>query len=267
MSLGNKIYTLRKSKNLSQNELAELLNVSRQAVSKWETDAAVPELDKLIALGDLFEISLDDLTERNVKQKTDSETIGTSCTAAFTPQKIIGYILLAVSLIGLLLSILLSRDTDIQYILVSAMLSLTVCSLICLFVGRRAGYWCVWSLMAPLFLLSSCTVAFPIWGAGLIAQGIFVLMILVVANKQFCDTSVKVTRARSIGILIGWGCFILVRSMRLTLLVYSMGIFGNSGAAFSPIFRTAFELLSYGFIAVFLTYTVCYIKTLKKNFS
>ena len=61
MTLGQRIYTNRTQKQLSQATLAELLEVSRQSVSKWETDASVPELDKLIKMGELFEISLDEL--------------------------------------------------------------------------------------------------------------------------------------------------------------------------------------------------------------
>ena len=60
MSIGNNIYKLRTSKNLSQGELADQLDVSRQSVSKWETDAAVPDLDKLMKLCDLFNVSLDE---------------------------------------------------------------------------------------------------------------------------------------------------------------------------------------------------------------
>lgn len=64
MSLGNKIYELRTAKNMSQIELAEQLEVSRQAVSKWETDTAIPDLDKLIKICDIFSITLDELTGR-----------------------------------------------------------------------------------------------------------------------------------------------------------------------------------------------------------
>ena len=48
MKLHEKIYTLRTAKNLSQGDLAEILDVSRQSVSKWETGASIPDLDKLI---------------------------------------------------------------------------------------------------------------------------------------------------------------------------------------------------------------------------
>lgn len=61
MNFSEKLQILRKEKGLSQEKLAELLSVSRQAVSKWESGQTYPEIEKLIVLSDLFEITLDDL--------------------------------------------------------------------------------------------------------------------------------------------------------------------------------------------------------------
>lgn len=61
MSLGENIYRLRTGKKLSQGDLADALDVSRQSVSKWENNSAVPELEKLVKMAKLFGISLDDL--------------------------------------------------------------------------------------------------------------------------------------------------------------------------------------------------------------
>ncbi|MBQ8642180.1 MAG: helix-turn-helix transcriptional regulator [Clostridia bacterium] len=69
MTLGERIKNLRIEKGLSQEGLADALEVTRQAVSKWETDGSVPDIDKLIALCDLFDVSMDYL----VRGK-DSET-------------------------------------------------------------------------------------------------------------------------------------------------------------------------------------------------
>ena len=59
MALPEKLYTLRKKSGLSQEQLAEVLNVSRQAISKWEGGSAMPESDKLLALSNYFGVSLD----------------------------------------------------------------------------------------------------------------------------------------------------------------------------------------------------------------
>lgn len=61
MDFNNKLYELRKQKGFSQEELANRLNVSRQTVSKWEVGDSTPDMEKLIAISDLFGISLDEL--------------------------------------------------------------------------------------------------------------------------------------------------------------------------------------------------------------
>lgn len=59
MTLGGKLAKLRRENNFTQEQLAELLGVSRQAISKWESDAAYPETEKLIRLGRLYGCSMD----------------------------------------------------------------------------------------------------------------------------------------------------------------------------------------------------------------
>ena len=60
MNIGEKIYNLRKKKNLSQEDLASVLNVSRQTISKWETGESNPDVDKIVPLCNFFEISTDE---------------------------------------------------------------------------------------------------------------------------------------------------------------------------------------------------------------
>lgn len=59
MSIGAKIQTLRKQKGMSQEQLAETLGVSRQAVSKWEAEQSIPDIDKIIAVCDYFGVTTD----------------------------------------------------------------------------------------------------------------------------------------------------------------------------------------------------------------
>lgn len=61
LETANRLYELRKKHNLSQEELAEKLGVSRQAVSKWERSEASPDTDNLIALAKIYDLSLDEL--------------------------------------------------------------------------------------------------------------------------------------------------------------------------------------------------------------
>ena len=69
MNLGENIYHLRTERNLSQGELADALEVSRQSVSKWENNSSVPELEKLLKMAQIFEITLDELVTGREKQE------------------------------------------------------------------------------------------------------------------------------------------------------------------------------------------------------
>lgn len=72
MKFHEKIFGLRKQAGMTQSELAEKLNVSRQAVSRWEMGSAKPEVDTLIAMCDLFGVSLDYLL-RDITDVTKEE--------------------------------------------------------------------------------------------------------------------------------------------------------------------------------------------------
>ena len=73
MALPEKLYTLRKKSGLSQEQLAEALNVSRQAISKWEGGSAMPESDKLLALSNYFGVSLDYLLKDGAPNAAPAE--------------------------------------------------------------------------------------------------------------------------------------------------------------------------------------------------
>ena len=71
MNFCNNLQKLRKNKNISQEQLAEELGVSRQAVSKWESGASYPEMDKLVLLCKTFNCNLDDLINKDITQIED----------------------------------------------------------------------------------------------------------------------------------------------------------------------------------------------------
>ena len=74
MTLGEKITKQRKELNYTQEQLADILGVSRQSISKWESDIAYPETEKLIELGKLFDCSMDYLLKEEVIEKGDVQT-------------------------------------------------------------------------------------------------------------------------------------------------------------------------------------------------
>ena len=74
MTLGAKIAIQRKELNYTQEQLADILGVSRQSISKWESDIVYPETEKLIELGKLFDCSMDYLLKEEVIEKGDVQT-------------------------------------------------------------------------------------------------------------------------------------------------------------------------------------------------
>lgn len=75
MNLGESIYRLRSERNMSQGDLADALEVSRQSVSKWENNMAVPDLDKLVKMSKLFGITLDELVTGRAPRTTTVHTV------------------------------------------------------------------------------------------------------------------------------------------------------------------------------------------------
>ena len=73
MTLGEKLSKLRKEYNYTQEQLADILGVSRQSISKWESDIAYPETDKLVKMGKLFECSMDYLLNEDIAEKQGIE--------------------------------------------------------------------------------------------------------------------------------------------------------------------------------------------------
>lgn len=73
MTFGEKLCKLRKGKGLSQESLAEQLNTTRQAISKWENNQGYPETDKLLLLSNIFGVSVDSLLKENTEQTVSTE--------------------------------------------------------------------------------------------------------------------------------------------------------------------------------------------------
>lgn len=104
MELSQKIYELRTGSGLSQLDLAEKLGVSRQSVSKWETGQAVPDLDKLIRLADLFGISVDELVREGERPAPpEPQVVYAAEQRGFSPVQKAGAALEVVGLLGLVL--------------------------------------------------------------------------------------------------------------------------------------------------------------------
>lgn len=94
MALSDKLYMLRKKSGLSQEQLAEQLSVSRQAISKWESGQSVPESEKLVAISNYFKVSLDYLLkdDNEYEQRSGTSETETSENANDRTKWLIGII-------------------------------------------------------------------------------------------------------------------------------------------------------------------------------
>ena len=147
MTLGEKIYKLRTERNLSQGDLSEILEVSRQSVSKWENGAATPDLDKIIKLSEIFGITIDELVKNEDVSASPSEepkkdVIVIKKESSFPPRKIIGTVLLSLSLIVTV--VLLAAGGGISGLVLSS--PLILCGIICFIFKKNIGLWCAWAV-------------------------------------------------------------------------------------------------------------------------
>lgn len=169
MNLGERIFQLRTQLELSQNDLAEMLHVSRQSVSKWENNNAVPDLEKAVKLSEIFGVSLDELvkgndssigsgqngSDKDICGEISGETSGwVSKDAAGRPlRKIAGVILLCMSLFVAML-MLFGSGSILSVLLV--MSPFLLCGLACLKAKQHLGLWCSWAIFFSVDMYLRC---------------------------------------------------------------------------------------------------------------
>lgn len=263
MGIGNTIFRLRTAKNLSQGDLAELLDVSRQSVSKWETDTAVPDLDKLIKLCDVFGVTLDELTGREkIKPNPTAKPEGKNIS---TVQKTIGYILFATSLLFVLLILLFGSNGEETLVLLPFAMSLLACGLLCLFAGKRAYYWCIWTALSPMTIFTPRLVGLPFLSSLSLFLILLLIIMIFVARRAFHDVVIKKEKKKSLLLALAW---ILTASL-YTLRTFLPAIHAHSSGAVAVHegFSILTSLLCYVLFACLETYTVCYLgkKSHKQN--
>jgi len=145
------------ARKLSQEELADLLGVSRQSVSKWETGASVPELDKLVKLGEIFGVSLDELVKGEAfaeeqkpeaEKNTEKSAVPQTARTKRNGNRIAGDVYL---FLGVAIFMLLTLYGGFVVGLVFC-LPFVVCGVLCLtHRGKRIGLWCGWGLYLLIY--------------------------------------------------------------------------------------------------------------------
>lgn len=241
MTLGNRIQQLRKEHNLSQGELADALNVSRQSVSKWETDATIPDLEKLLKLSNLFQISLDELVkgtaksienqsiseksnESSIAQKTieNTPTIPIAIQSKILPRQIAGILLCCMAF----LTILFCTITNLFFSGLILSIPFLVCSLICFFIKQHPGLYCAWALaiMLDLFMRFASgahwnIIFYPMYYLGgkfsmqlLVGwiQFLFLVVLIVITIHTFRDLNITFTKPQEKYLFLSWIVYLLL---------------------------------------------------------
>jgi transcriptional regulator with XRE-family HTH domain len=101
VNIGERIYTLRKKAGLSQEQLAEILGTTRQAVSKWEAGKSLPDLEAVIKLGAHFQVSMDHLLLGKAEATTMQSAVESKPAGGYR------YLWIVLTIVGLVLLILL----------------------------------------------------------------------------------------------------------------------------------------------------------------
>ncbi len=157
MNLGENIYRLRTERNLSQGDFADALEVSRQSVSKWENNSAVPELEKLMKMAELFGITLDELVTGATKEEPvappPQETPGPQAKRMLTTQQIIDIVLLGFGGLCFIVFTVVGIFTGNLLLDLFTGLPLMLCGLICLVYKKNIGLKCAWAVYLPLWVL------------------------------------------------------------------------------------------------------------------
>ncbi len=145
MTFGERLYQLRKEKNLSQEDLAERLAVSRQSVSRWENGSATPDFEKTVLLSELFETTTDYLLKGTMSLPTPNAESENPPTEFSLPtwRKVLSAVFLVLSGIATLIGLFFGGWWD-YYLYVP--LPLAIMGLVLLFSKKRTLLRIIWTL-------------------------------------------------------------------------------------------------------------------------
>lgn len=235
MSLGENIARLRAQKNWSQEELAQSLEVSRQSVSKWETDASVPDLDKLVKLSEAFGVTLDELVHGLTAAPAASPAPKPAPLPAMPApaqkqgvsggQKIAALVLFLAGLMVFLAFLVLGGG-------LSSLLFASpfwLCAVICAVCRKNAGLWCAWAVYfcAALYLRLATGISWslvlltfryePAWNYTRLAiawaELVVILPLLLVTVLRFYRLPLPTGRKTLTALAAGWLGFLLARAV------------------------------------------------------
>lgn len=276
MSLGTNISRLRAEQHLSQGDLAEALDVSRQSVSKWETDASVPDLDKLVKLSQVFGVTLDELVTGEAPAAPEKPAVPAATQPRRPVQTSLGLVFLLLWLLMELALLLRAPSLQVLWMGLRLYAALLLCGLFCLFLRRRTAFWCGWVLylgfdyywrLNGLFSwkLIFRTIGFdPIENNTRLAisWGLFVGMTVMLAWTLFTFRNAKVPpffqKQRRLAL-----CWLLYLAVSIPVFVFQS--ICTARYTYTPFYNIYVDWPLLVLLATLLTVTVSVIRSLKRN--
>ena len=226
MNLGENIYRLRTDRNMSQGDFAEALDVSRQSVSKWENNTAVPELDKLVKMAEIFHITLDELVSgekpetapASLEKPEQTEKIiyvERTIPATVSAWNILGVALLIASIgVGLILSNYDKKFGLLEIFLMT--LPIAICGIVCI-IAKHPSPWCAWIVSISYWLY------FFIIANHWEAQGFLIFLgILLVIGCVFYTVNLHKRNTIHVQAWI-WALMVLVLTAAAVMLFINLG--------------------------------------------
>lgn len=283
MNLAENIYRLRTQRNMSQTELADALEVSRQSVSKWETGTAVPELDKLVRMCSLFGVSLDELVGENIPTQSPPKPQDTPSIPSDSPPSTHGYWAGFILLACALLSFFLRGFTGF----VALGIPLIICGILCLVLKRHRWLWCGWILLfwiinwlpkpslaiTPFWTLVG-NMVFPNFTVAALydfiialVSNVFIVLLSVLTLHSYLPAAIRYVTSHKTNLLLGW-LFTLIPNFAATILSTILAYrFVREQFSLDWYYRVLFylEWLHFGIVLTMLIFTVARLRAPRKE--
>lgn len=224
MNLGENIYRLRTEKNLSQGDLADALEVSRQSVSKWENNSAVPELDKLIKMAQIFGITIDELVTGETKEEAAPPQPvppqDSPVKQGLSSQQILGIVLLSFGGLCLIVFTVVGIFVGLWLLGLFIALPFLLCGLTCLLCKKNVGLKCAWCIYIPLWLIGAVFMLNTV--AAFSVAAIFQILLLITGAVLIVITIRRMVTGQIA--LSRWVKILLSTAMILGLLITLIGM-------------------------------------------
>lgn len=284
MTLGEKIYKLRTQHNLSQGDLANELNVSRQSISKWENGNSTPDLEKIVKLAEIFNVSLDELIKNEEKEET---IINNTSEPNITPppktrEKKIGKGLLIAGVISIFVFLLLGLGITGFFIAIP----LFACSIV--FYKAKSNYplWCMWAIipLADLFIRFAMGISWSVikqtleweysWNYGRLAMGwvqfIVITFLIVFSIVKLSKKDIEINKKfkiRFIAAFIGFAFLFAGEYLTSSLIIEKVIYYAHSDIqqAILTVMNIVFSIFDWLRIYLFVDFVTKAVQYIKRK--